>query len=92
MEKKPNAISDPIIRFVSGQVADAKVLTNVGAEVSFQLPLSAAASFKPMLEAMDARAEQLGVETYGMSVTTLEEVFVKIVKGGEWAQAGRGES
>lgn len=31
-----------------------------------------------LFEGLDARAEQLGVETYGMSVTTLEEVFLRV--------------
>jgi hypothetical protein len=46
----------------------------------FQLPLAASKSFKPMLEGMDERMAALGVETYGLSVTTLEEVFIKVAK------------
>lgn len=59
------------------------------AEVSFQLPMDASSSFKGLFEQLDDQLEQLHVETYGMSVTTLEEVFVKIVRGGRCVAPSR---
>jgi ATP-binding cassette, subfamily A (ABC1), member 3 len=50
------------------------VLSDVGAEISFQLPSSASAAFKALLMDIDAHTDDLCVSSYGMSVTTLEEV------------------
>jgi ATP-binding cassette, subfamily A (ABC1), member 3 len=50
------------------------VLSDVGAEISFQLPSNASASFKALLMDIDAHTDDLCVSSYGMSVTTLEEV------------------
>jgi ATP-binding cassette, subfamily A (ABC1), member 3 len=57
---------------------EAKLLSNVGAEMSFQMPLSSSGRFQPLFEALDSKLEALMVRTYGMSVTTLEEVFLKV--------------
>jgi hypothetical protein len=46
----------------------------VGAEISFQLPSDAPATFETLLGALDSNLDSLGVATYGLSVTTLEEV------------------
>jgi hypothetical protein len=43
-----------------------------------RLPKEEAAAFPAALRALDAAAEQLGVSSYGLSVTTLEEVFLSI--------------
>lgn len=40
-----------------------------------------------MFDDMDAKKAELGVEAYGISVTTLEEVFLMVAKeqvGGAW--------
>ncbi|CAM9287272.1 unnamed protein product [Phaeothamnion confervicola] len=66
---------------VKGFVRSAKVLSDVGAEVSFQLSGSATAQFKPMLLELDRRLDALGISSYGMSITTLEEVFLRVASG-----------
>jgi ATP-binding cassette, subfamily A (ABC1), member 3 len=55
----------------------AEVLSDVGAEISFQLPSNASASFKALLMDIDAHTDDLCVSSYGMSVTTLEEVSLQ---------------
>ena len=64
-------------------------MSNVGAEVSFQLPNAASKSFRALFEAFDANKDNLGIETYGISVTTLEEVFIKVTRGEETDLAGK---
>jgi hypothetical protein len=62
-------------------VAPAKhhqVLSDVGAELSFQLPMSASGLFPALFATLERDAATLGVETYGISVTTMEEVFMKV--------------
>ena len=70
---------------VRKHVSDAKLLTDVGAELTFQLPFSSSHLFEKLFQAVDDDQDGLGVESYGVSVTTLEEVFIKIAKGTDTA-------
>jgi ATP-binding cassette subfamily A (ABC1) protein 3 len=62
-------------------VPDATLLTNVGTEMSFQLPLAASSNFQPMFEKLDAEVDAGGIVTYGVGVTTLDEVFLLVARG-----------
>lgn len=82
-------------------VPSATCVSEVAAEVSFKLPLSSSSSFEsmfreiegcmrrsnPKFETTDYREiDNLGIESYGISVTTLEEVFLRVA-GGDFDQA-----
>jgi hypothetical protein len=54
------------------------VLSEVGAELSFQLPMASSAAFPALFTALETGSASLGIENYGVSVTTLEEVFMKV--------------
>ncbi len=43
-------------------------------EVSYRLPIAASPHFADLFEQVDVHAKELGVDAYGISVTTLEEV------------------
>uniref|UniRef100_H3GK29 ABC transporter domain-containing protein n=1 Tax=Phytophthora ramorum TaxID=164328 RepID=H3GK29_PHYRM len=68
---------------VTSRVPTAKVLSNVGAEIAFQLPLDSTTSFPLLFEELDEKMGELGVLSYGISVTTLEEVFIKVAEAGD---------
>ncbi|EQC39389.1 hypothetical protein SDRG_03591 [Saprolegnia diclina VS20] len=72
-----------LIAFVQSHIPVAKVLSNVGTEMSFQLPLDHAPSFAAMFADLEAQSSDLGVLSYGISVTTLEEVFIKVAEIGD---------
>lgn len=74
-------IDETLCAIVSGAVREAQLLSNVGTEMSFQLPLGATSTFKPMFEALDTEVERGAIETYGVSITTLEEVFLLVARG-----------
>ncbi|KAL7995255.1 putative ABC transporter, AAA+ ATPase domain, ABC transporter A [Plasmopara halstedii] len=65
---------------ITSYVPAAKLLSNVGAEIAFQLPLDNSASFPQLYEDLDDKMRELGVLSYGISVTTLEEVFIKVAE------------
>jgi len=52
----------------------------VGSEISFQLPLSSSTKFAGMFAELDKKLKTLGLLSYGVSVTTLEEVFIKVAE------------
>jgi ATP-binding cassette subfamily A (ABC1) protein 1 len=74
--------SSPIISLVTEHIAKAKVLSDVGAEVSFQLPNADSAAFPAMIRALDKEKTELGVREYGIGLTTMEEVFIKVAASG----------
>ncbi|KAI9080732.1 hypothetical protein K1719_037245 [Acacia pycnantha] len=78
---------------VKRHVPSATCVSEVGTEISFRLPLLSSSAFENMfreiesclrksvssLESTDHDGkESLGIESYGISVTTLEEVFLRV--------------
>ncbi|KAF0723948.1 hypothetical protein Ae201684_017257 [Aphanomyces euteiches] len=60
----------------------ATVLSNVGTEIAFQLPLDSSHLFSDMFTSLDGQLGDFGIVSYGISVTTLEEVFLKVAEIG----------
>lgn len=76
--KKFQENCDALIALVQSHVPEAQSLTTVGAEQSFRLPFQASAKFVQLFEELDLRSKELGIAEYGISVTTLEEVFIRV--------------
>lgn len=55
-------------------------LSLVGAELSFILPSEATGKFEDLFMDLETRRQELGIASYGASVTTMEEVFLKVGK------------
>eukprot|EP00475_Leptophrys_vorax_P022719 TRINITY_DN3093_c0_g1_i4.p1 TRINITY_DN3093_c0_g1~~TRINITY_DN3093_c0_g1_i4.p1 ORF type:complete len:1562 (-),score=428.94 TRINITY_DN3093_c0_g1_i4:659-5344(-) len=70
--------SGPIKEFLSNHLDSFSVVNDVGGEVFVQMPLESSSRFPRMLRDLEDRKYGLGVTNYGLSVTTLEEVFLKI--------------
>lgn len=73
-QQQLSAAAEGLLHLVQAHVPAAALLSAAGAEVSVRLPKDAAAAFPAALRALDAAAGELGVASYGLSVTTLEEV------------------
>ena len=63
---------------VTRSVKGAFILRTSGAEVVFCLPLSQSQGFPDLLESLEDGGESLGVLHYGLSMPTLEEVFLRV--------------
>lgn len=62
--------------------------TLVGTEMSFQIPLGASSNFKPMFEQLDVEVDSGGIVTYGVGITTLDEVFLLVARGDTHEKTG----
>ena len=51
---------------------------NIGSELTLLIPKDGAKVFPRMFEELEARQAELGINSYGMSITTMEEVFLKV--------------
>ncbi|CAN0295273.1 unnamed protein product, partial [Ectocarpus sp. 13 AM-2016] len=74
-----DALEALVLRFVP----EALTVSKVGKERNYRLPFASSSNFVDMFREIDARKEQLGVAGYGVSVTTLEEVFLRVGHGAE---------
>ena len=53
-------------------------MSEVGTEATFLLPKTASKQFKDFFPYFDNELENLDVSSYGVSMTTLEEVFLRV--------------
>ncbi|KAG4043450.1 hypothetical protein JG687_00016856 [Phytophthora cactorum] len=74
--------------FLKKYVPGVKCLSSSGSELVFQLPTASSEAFPSMLEQLDVEMNALGVQQYGISVTTLEEVFLRISQDHEEEEHG----
>lgn len=74
-------VDEKITRIVTSAVESATPLSNVGTELSFQLPIGASAQFIGMFEQLDREVDEQRIVTYGVSITTLDEVFLLVARG-----------
>ena len=77
---KVHDVSTKITELICSLIPSAELLSDVGAEQSFRLPFSASGSFVDLFDSLDESKESLGIAEYGISVTTLEEVFLRVAE------------
>ena len=68
---------------VDKHLPESKVFNTASAEILFEIPLESTHKFKAFFEELDANINRLNIEAYGISVTTLEEVFIRVSRGDE---------
>lgn len=96
------AAADANIALLLGVVREhvplAQLVSASAGEVAIRLPKEAAAAFPALLRQLESHQQELGAGSYGMSVTTLEEVFLRVsggaltaeqLEGGSRATSGR---
>ena len=58
-------------------IPSAKLESNIGAEMSYVLPKEKSAKFSELFSLFEEKGKEIGVASFGASVTTIEEVFIK---------------
>ena len=79
---KKNLNQEPveITQFVSRYVPECKLERYHGKEVSYTLPLHSVPKFQELFRELEISCHAMNVETFGISMTTLEEVFLKLAE------------
>ncbi|XP_053220123.1 phospholipid-transporting ATPase ABCA3 [Podarcis raffonei] len=80
MVKEPCCNLGEISRLIYHYVPNATLESNAGAELSFILPKESTHRFEALFTELELRREELGIASYGASVTTMEEVFLRVGK------------
>lgn len=77
MEKKQNCdvkrVTDQLKKFIP----EIEVERNVGTELTYSLREERAPVFENLLQSLEANGKTLGIDSFGISLTNLEEVFMK---------------
>lgn len=75
--------TEPIVKMMQTRIPSASVVSAAGTELAVRLPKDAAsvAQFPDLMQALETpeSKRQLGVLSFGIETTTLEEVFMRIV-------------
>ncbi|XP_077475481.1 phospholipid-transporting ATPase ABCA3 [Stigmatopora argus] len=67
-------------RLVHLYVPNATLESSAGAELSYILPKESTSRFELLFAELEMNREELGIASYGASVTTMEEVFLRVGK------------
>ena len=74
-----NVDAKAINDFVKHWIPECNIASHAGTELSLRLPRDAVNVFAEVFEKLEARSKDLGILSYGIETTTLEEVFMRIV-------------
>jgi hypothetical protein len=73
IEDSNNLADNDIREIVKKAVPESKLLSNVGTELKYQLPMAATSKFEAMFTGLDKQCDDGKISSYGVSVTTLGE-------------------
>lgn len=79
-KSSPDASDPKIVELIQRSVSEAKVLFSVASEVVIQLPMNSASQFGDLFQLLKQFAKEVGVNSYGVSITSLEQVFIQLAK------------
>eukprot|EP01048_Picozoa_sp_COSAG05_P007167 COSAG05_NODE_498_length_9248_cov_20.530003_8_plen_977_part_00 len=85
--KKTTDAAEKLQQAVTSRVPGSKTISNIGTELKCQLPLAEVAVFPELFAELEARQDSYGFESYGIGVTTMEEVFLRVAHEGEEADS-----
>lgn len=75
--KTSKCITAEVTSLLRNHIPNIKVESDIGTELSYLLDEQNVSVFQEMLRDLEEKSEQLDIESYGISLTTLEEVFLK---------------
>lgn len=78
VKTNPEVSSDKLLETVQSFVPSAMKSGDISMEVKFQLPTQESPKFEALFKHFEDNRDQLGIQTFGISLTTLEEVFLKV--------------
>ncbi|XP_045632438.1 phospholipid-transporting ATPase ABCA3-like [Ursus americanus] len=78
MEKESHCDVEKISAIIHSHIPDATVENFTGAELSFILPKEYTQRFEALINDLENKQKELGIANFGASITTMEEVFIKV--------------
>jgi hypothetical protein len=78
--KAANFDEKQVLDSVHAKVNGVQVSSNVSGELGLSLPLGQETSFPALFDLFDAQKAAWGIQTYSLSMSTLEEVFLRLAE------------
>ncbi|KAK2490464.1 hypothetical protein MC885_020850 [Smutsia gigantea] len=78
--KEPHCSPEGISQLVQHHIPNATLESSAGAELSFILPKESTHRFESLFGKLEKQRKALGIASFGASVTTMEEVFLRVGK------------
>ena len=76
--KEDGCDSTRVTYLMRKHIPNLDVDTDIGTELSYVLDDEYTALFQPLLQDLETHSTSLGISSYGISLTTLEEVFLRV--------------
>lgn len=77
-QQQQQSVADSVLELLRRYDVDVRLDVDIRTEVAFVLSESVVDRFEDMFGELEQRAEELGVFSFGVSLTTLEEVFLRV--------------
>lgn len=81
-----------IRKLVLSHVPRSETLSYAGGEVSFRLPREFSGKFPGLFRDLESKRQAMGIGGYGVSITSLEEVFLSLESGGSRLENAVGDN
>ncbi|XP_055951893.1 phospholipid-transporting ATPase ABCA3-like isoform X2 [Argiope bruennichi] len=78
MVKEPSCDVSAVTNLIQLYVPNAEMLSNIGTELKYLLPHDSSHLFPNLFSEIEKRKNELMISGYGASITTMEEVFIKV--------------
>nr|XP_022911287.1 ATP-binding cassette sub-family A member 3-like [Onthophagus taurus]XP_022911294.1 ATP-binding cassette sub-family A member 3-like [Onthophagus taurus] len=78
MEKKSKCNVSEVTNALRRHIPNIEVQNDIGSELTYLLAKEQSSVFEEMLRDFENQADELGIATFGISLTTMEEVFMKV--------------
>ncbi|XP_012587144.1 PREDICTED: ATP-binding cassette sub-family A member 3 [Condylura cristata] len=78
--KEPHCSPEAVSQLVCRHIPNARLESSAGAELSYVLPKESTPRFEGLFTQLETQQKELGIASFGASVTTMEEVFLRVGK------------
>lgn len=78
MVKKSKTVNKLIQPYLESHFGEVEKLSEISSEITFMIPKDKRNIFQQFFKEFDRKLDELEVKSYGISITTLEEVFLAI--------------
>ncbi|XP_044750000.1 phospholipid-transporting ATPase ABCA1-like isoform X2 [Coccinella septempunctata] len=78
IDQLPNCQPNAITRLLAEHIPAVHIESNAGTELTYLLPEKYSSTFPSVLSQLEENSSRLGIRSFGISLTDLEEVFMKV--------------
>ncbi|XP_025110610.1 ATP-binding cassette sub-family A member 3-like isoform X3 [Pomacea canaliculata] len=76
--KNPGCVTEAVTSAIQGQIENAELEGQAGAELTYLLPKDQSSKFVQLFSMIEYKSGSLGISSFGVTATTMEEIFLKV--------------